>query len=131
MNKVVHIKAYFKPVGEVQTVKIPTGETKKGFFGGEKEVFEKQKQWIQTGYSDREIDGERLSQDIEAAVARLNREGYEVATIVPAISGQYYFKYEHKPGGVNHGGSGYGYGYGFSYTESVTIVGRRTSASSA
>lgn len=127
MNKVVYVKANFKPVGEVQTVKVPTGEMKKGFFGGEKPVTEKEKQWVQTGWSDREIDGERLARDIESAVAQLNREGYEVTTIVPTISGQYNFKYEHRPGGVNHGGSGYGYGYGYSFTEGVTIVGRRTS----
>ena len=41
VNKVVYINAYFKAVGKTVTVKVPTGETTKGFFGGEKPVYEK------------------------------------------------------------------------------------------
>ncbi len=36
MNKIVYVKAYFKPVGEEVTVKVPTGKIKQGFFGEKK-----------------------------------------------------------------------------------------------
>ncbi|WP_220347739.1 hypothetical protein [Alkalilimnicola ehrlichii] len=35
-NKVVFVKAQFKPVGEEVAVKVPTGEKKKGFLGAKK-----------------------------------------------------------------------------------------------
>ncbi|MBV8272950.1 MAG: hypothetical protein JO067_11840 [Cupriavidus sp.] len=125
MNKIVYVEAFFKPVGKEVTRKVPTGETTKGFLGFEKEVTKKVTEWQQTGYSNREIDGQRLSADIDVAVRQLNREGYEVVSVTPVISGAYDFKYEVKFGGVNHGGGGYGYGYGYSYTEGVTIIGKR------
>jgi len=34
MNKVVYVPAFFKPTGKEVTKKVPTGEKKKGFFGG-------------------------------------------------------------------------------------------------
>jgi len=86
------------------TREVPTGETKKGFLSFEKDVTKKVTKWEQTGYSNREIDGLRLSADIERAVQQLNREGYEVVSVTPVISGAYDFKYEVKFGGVNHGG---------------------------
>jgi len=61
----------------------------------------------------RQIDGERLRQDMQDAVAKLNNEGYEVVTVVPIESG-------HGEGdSYNH------YGYGYSYTEGVIIVTRK------
>jgi hypothetical protein len=119
------VEAFFKPVGKEVTVKVPTGETKTGFFGGEKEVMRKEQQWQQTGWSNREIDGRRLAKDIAAATEKLNSEGYEIVGIESVISGAYDYKYEVKFGGINHGGGGYGYGYGYSYTEGVTIVARK------
>lgn len=124
MNKVVYVNAHFKPAGKIRTVKVPTGEKKKGFFGGEKDVTRKEEQWEQTGWSDCEIDGERLAQDIEKAIANLNSQGYEVVSVTPLTSGAYNWAY--KTGGSSHAGWGYGYGYGFSYTEGVTVVAKKS-----
>jgi len=123
MNKVLYVSSSFKPIGKEVTKKIPTGEKKKGFFGGEKDVTRKVKEWEQTGYSDRWIDGEKLASDIAQAIAQLNEEGYEVVAVTPVTSGEYDYKYEAKS--FNQGGWGYGYGYGYSYTEGVTIIGRK------
>jgi hypothetical protein len=38
MNKVIYVKAFFKPVGKNVKVQVPTGEKKKGFLGREKDV---------------------------------------------------------------------------------------------
>jgi len=125
MNKIVYVEAKFKPVGKVKTVKVPTGEKKKGFFGGDKDVMTKEKRWEQTGWSDCEVDGGLLAEDLHAAIANLNDEGYEVVSVAPVTSGKYDYRWEEHRGGNSHGGSGYGYGYGFSYTEGFTIVGKR------
>jgi len=45
LNKVIYVQAFFKPIGKEVTKKVPTGEKKKGLFGGEKEVFKKVKEW--------------------------------------------------------------------------------------
>ena len=124
MNKVVYVNSYFKPLGKTKTVKVPTGEKTKGFFGGEKDVTRKEKQWEQTGWSDCQIDGERLAADIEKAIESLNAEGYELVSVSEAISGNYSWQTNngrHSGGG----GWGYGYGYGYSYTEGVTIVAKK------
>ena len=127
MNKVVHVPAYFAPVGENRTVKVPTGETKKGLFGGEKEVMKKEKQWVQTGYSDCEVDSERLADDLERSIADLNSSGYEVVSVTPVTSGSYEWKYNVSSGGTNGNGyGGYGYGYGYSYTNSLIVVAKKT-----
>lgn len=125
MNKVIYVPSFFKPVGKEVTKNVPTGEKKKGFFGGEKDVTTKVKEWQQTGYSDRWIDGERLANDIAEAVSTLNNEGYEVVSITPITSGEYNYEWAQQKGGHNWGGSGYGYGYGYSYTEGVTIVAKK------
>jgi hypothetical protein len=44
MNKTVFVKAYFKPIFEDVAVKVPTGETKTGLFGGQKNVTRTEKQ---------------------------------------------------------------------------------------
>ncbi|WP_323018033.1 hypothetical protein [Castellaniella sp.] len=136
-NKIVYIKAPFKPVGKNVTIKVPTGEKKKGFFGKEKDVLSKESRWEQTGWSDCEIDGEKLSEDLSTAIDSLNREGYEVVSILPIISGKYAYKYQAQ--GISSsqralgdtekvsGGASYGFGYGYSYTEGVSIVARRVS----
>lgn len=136
-NKVVYVKARFKPVGEDVTVKVPTGEKKKGFFGGEKDITRKETQWKQTGWSDCEIDGERLANDVANVVAQLNRDGYEVVSVLPVISGNYFYKYQAQ--GVTSqkrilseteavsGGASYGFGYGYSYTEGVSVIARKLS----
>ena len=127
MNKVVYVKAKFKPVGKEVTVKVPTGETKKGIFGGVKEVTVKEKEWQQTGWSDCEIDGERLSNDISSAVEKLNAEGFEVIAVQSVASGAYNYKWDKYSSSSNSGASTcYSYGYGYSYTEGVTIIAKKS-----
>ncbi|MEE9354473.1 MAG: hypothetical protein V3U75_02685 [Methylococcaceae bacterium] len=127
MNKVVYIKAYFRPVGKNKTVKVPTGEKKKGIFGGEKDVTKKESQWVETGSSDCQIDGEKLSIDIQKAIESLNSEGYEVSNILQITSGKHKHETKKDVGYSNtYGwGWGWGYGYGYSYTEGVTIIARK------
>ena len=134
-NKLVYISAHFKPVGKYVTVQVPTGETKKGFFGGEKAVYAEEKQWQQTGWSDCLVDGHRLSQDIAQAVDSLNRDGFEVVSVTPIMSGAYFYQYNAQ--GITSsprilrdtekvsGGGSYGFGYGFSFTEGVTLIAKK------
>lgn len=131
VEKIVYVKAYFLPVGKEVTVKVPTGETKKGIFGGDKEVTRKEKRWQQTGWSDCEIDGERLSTDLQHVVRSLNQDGYTVNSIVPITSGAYNYQYQAQ--GIRNsprilgnteaveGGASFGYGYGYSYTNSLLV----------
>ena len=128
LNKVVYVNAFFKPIGKNVTVKVPTGETKKGFFGADKEVVTKETQWKQTGWSDKEIDGQRLANDINSAIEQLNKEGYEVVTIDSIISGTYSYNWDRYGRASTHSGgadSCYSYGYGYSYTEGVTIIAKK------
>jgi hypothetical protein len=128
LNKVVYVNTFFKPVGKEVTVKVPTGETKKGFFGGEKEVVKKESQWKQTGWSDTQIDGQRLANDMNSAIEQLNKEGYEVVTIESITSGAYNYhwgKYASAGNGNNSPSTCYSYGYGYSYTEGVTIIAKK------
>ena len=122
LNKIIFVQAYFKPLYKKDTVKVPTGEIKKGLLGGEKQVTRKEKHMKQTGYSDCHIDAERLSQDVSMATESLNAEGYNVTAITPITSGEYDFSWSESLGGHQEGGSGYGYGYGYSYTTGVMIL---------
>jgi len=131
MEKIVYVKAYFCSVGKEVIVKVPTGETKKGLFGGDKEITRKEKQWKHTGYSDCKVDGKRLSEDLQIAINCLNDENYSVKSITPVISGSYNYKFQAQ--GITSsdrllretekvsGGASYGYGYGYSYTDSMII----------
>lgn len=126
MNKVVHVPAFFVPVGKNKTVKVATGETKKGFFGGEKDVFRKESQWEQTGWSDCRIDSERLANDLAEVIKGLNSEDYEVVSVTPITSGSYDWKYNVKSGGYQDSGyGGYGYGYGYSFTNSLIVTAKK------
>jgi len=119
MNKVIYVSSQFKAVGEDVTKEVPTGEKTSGFFGGEKEVTKEVTEWVQTGYSDRNIDGKRLSEDLSTAIEELNRDGYEVVSVTEATSGNYNWATQ----GINNGGLGYGYGY--SFTEGLIVVAKK------
>lgn len=98
-------------------------------FGGEKDVIENVVEWVQTGHSDCEIDGEALAKNISKAVSELNSEGYRVVQVTSVISGRYDWGKEagvHQEFGVE-GVYGMGYGYGYSYTEVVTIIAEKIS----
>ena len=127
MNKVVYVPAFFAPIGKNRTVKVPTGEKKKGIFGGEKDVTRKEDQWVQTGWSDCSVDSERLASDLAEAVSALNDEGYEVVSVTPVTSGAYDWKCQIQSGGYqNSGYGGYGYGYGYSFTDSLIVTARKS-----
>ena len=131
MDKVVYVKAYFRPIGKEVTVEVPTGETKKGLFGGEKQITRKEKQWKSTGWSDCDIDGERLTEDLQRTIDALNKEGYSIKSITSILSGAYNYRYEveditsspriFRDTEAVKGGASYGYGYGYSYTESLIV----------
>jgi hypothetical protein len=116
MNKVVFVQAYFVAIGKEQIVKVPTGEKKRGLLGGESDVTRDEKKWVQTGFSDRQIDTIRLTKDLEEKVVQLNKEGYEVVSVTQIISGDYSWKTQ----AMGQGGAGYG--YGFSYTDGLIVV---------
>ncbi|MDD1796338.1 hypothetical protein LRP50_24770 [Enterovibrio sp. ZSDZ42] len=135
MEKIVLVKCYFLPTGKEVTIKVPTGETKSGFFGGEKEIYRKETKWEQTGFSDSIIDSERLAEDLQASIDKLNADGFIVHSIVPLISGDYSYKYQAQ--GISSsnrllsetesvsGGASYGYGYGYSYTDSLLVIAKK------
>lgn len=116
-------------------MKVPTGETKTGLFGGQKDVTRTETQLQQTGWSDCEIDGQRLAEDVAKAVAGLNAEGYDAINISEITSGSY--RYEYNSQGITSsrrmlsetekvsGGGSYGYGYGYSFTEGVLSLARQ------
>ena len=121
MNNITKfIQAKFKPLGKEVTIKVPTGEYTSGLLGGKKEVTRKEKKWEQTGWSDEEIDGWQLQEDIQVEIEKLNSDGYEVISITPITSANY--NWEKGPQG-NIGG--FGYGYGYSYTEGMIIVAKK------
>jgi len=136
MNKVVLVKCFFRPIREEVTVKIPTGEKKKGFFGGEKEVYRREKKWQETGVSDCMVDSSRLASDLEVEIRKLNEDGYVVLSVTPIMSGSYDYDFnsESVSGGGGsftngdgynsdvRGGGSYGYGYGYSFTDSLIVV---------
>lgn len=126
MNKVIHIPAYFESIGKEKTIEVPTGEKKKGFFGGEKDVTRKETKWEQTGWSDSRIDSKRLAQDLSDAIDTLNKEGFEVVSVTPVTSGAYDWAYKVDTfKGVGEGGYAYGYGYGYSYTNSLIVTAKK------
>lgn len=124
MNKSVYVTSYFEPLYKEVTVKVPTGNTKRFF--GLINIDEKirQNKIVQDGWSDCQIDGKRLTDDINKAIQSLNDEGYEVVSITPITSGNWALKYEQNShtNGNGKGSYGYGYGYGYSYTEGVMLL---------
>ena len=118
MNKVVFVKAYFSPIGKNEVVKVPTGEKKKGFLGGESAVMKEEKKWVQTGFSDCIVDKDRLTKDLQEAVKLLNKDGWEVVSVTEVTSGNYSYKYYDGSTGS------FGYGYGYSYTDGLMVVAR-------
>ncbi len=128
MDKVVYIKAYFCPIGKEVNIKVSTGEKKKGLFGGEKDIKKNVKEWKQTGWSDTEIDGERLSEDLKNSIELLNNEGYLVKTVTPVISGAYNYRAQEVSSSARVFGDteavrgGASFGYGYSYTDSLIVI---------
>lgn len=129
MNKTIYVPCYFQPIYKEVTVKVSTGNTKRvlGFIDIEEKI--RRKEIVQEGWSDCEIDGERLNGDVARAIDELNSAGFEVISVTPVTSGNWRCKYD--PGSITNGNGkgGYGYGYGYSYTEGVLIIAKQTKAS--
>jgi hypothetical protein len=131
MIQTVFIPAHFKPITKDVIENIPTGETKKNWLGSEKVITEKVSTHKIVGWSDSEIDGEKLANDINIEINKLNNLNAKVISITPITSGRYNFQYNSQ--GITSskrifsetekvsGGGSYGYGYGYSFTEGVLI----------
>jgi len=122
MEKVVFVKAKFKQIGEMRVIKVPTGEKKKGIMGATTDIFREERQWVVTGTSNKEIDGESLAQDLQQAINALNKDGYTCVSVTQVLSGNY----DHKVGGGDNWGNGaHAYGYGYSFTDGMIVVARK------
>jgi len=136
MQKIVLVKSYFIQMIEEVTREVPTGVSRKGFFGKEKPEFRNETQLEEVGTSDSMVDSERLAVDLAAAVQNLNDEGYTVKSITPIVSGDYSFDF--KSDSVKsssrilretekvYGGASYGFGYGYSYTDSLIVLAEKS-----
>ncbi|WP_051303511.1 hypothetical protein [Psychromonas aquimarina] len=112
MDKIVLVPAYLGHELKSKTLKIPTGQL---HADGELSSTIEETIWLETKYqSDCQVDSKRLSQDLSDVVAQLNKEGFEVVSIVPVTSGS------HHASTVLDGG----FGYGFSYTDSLIVHAR-------
>ncbi len=131
--RTIFVQAFFKKLYKDRIFEVPTGETRRGFFGGEKPVMEKKTELIHVGFSDCEIDGGRLAGDVNEAIGNLAREGYEPLSVTPITSGNWVREFAELQiegstsygSGKITGSGGYGLGYGYSFTEGVLIVGRQ------
>ena len=132
MQKVVFVPAHGEPIYKERQVKVPTGETKKGWLGNEKEVTRTESRVELVGESDCKIDGKRLANDINEEIANLIKDGYSISTIQDITSGSYAYKYQSMhltseprlTGGTEavSGEGAFGYGYGFGYTSGVLLL---------
>lgn len=131
MIKTIFVPATFKELVKKTQIKQETGETKKNWLGQEKKVYKTIDSFEVAGYSDREIDGNKLSIDVNNEIEKWNSNGFKVVSITPIISGAYNYQYDNskitseerflgKTEKVRGGGS-YGFGFGYSYTEGVLI----------
>ncbi len=115
----VFVPAKPKAIGRDKKVKEGTGEFEKGFFGKKEKTVTKT-EFEQTGWSDKEIDGFQLQEDLQNALNDLNRDGFEVVTVTPITSGNYSWKT-----GPQGNIGGWGYGYGYSYTEGLLVTAKK------
>ena len=107
LNKTIFIQAFHKKLWKEEVTDVPTGEVRKGLFGREKPVLEKQTEHVHVGFSDSDIDGARLASDIQTAIEDLQKEGFELVSLTPVISG-------------NRSN-----GYGYSFTEGVIMISKK------
>lgn len=135
MLKTLFVQSDFRVRYGWKEVKVPTGEVKKILFGGEKEVTRKELKKVPVEKSICKVDGEKLAEDLSAAISSLEKDGYEIISITPIISGDFDYKYQSisidstaralRETEKISGSGGYGYGYGFSYTEGLLVVARK------
>ena len=132
MQKVIFVPAYGKPIYGEKKVKVRTGETKKGLFGGEKEITKTETRIYQTGESDCKIDGDRLARDVNEQIQLLTEDGYKISGMQDVTSGSYAYQFKEMRISSSQriigsteavsGNGGFGYGYGFGYTSGVLLL---------
>ncbi|WP_435522880.1 hypothetical protein [Chryseobacterium indoltheticum] len=93
MIKTIFIPAHFKPIIQNVADDVPTGETKKNWLGQEKQVTKRMVSPKIVGWSDSEVDGERLSVDVNNELEKLNSQNAKIISIVPISSGRYNYQY--------------------------------------
>lgn len=64
------------------------------------------------------IDGTKLAKSLEQAIEQLNKDGFEIVSVMPTTSG--FGSYAGDTGAFE-----YSYGYGYSYTEGIILVARK------
>jgi len=113
-NKVVYVKTHFKPIySKPGMLRSLLGKSQTG------SLIHPPKQLEQKGWSDCEVDGERLAKDISNIVEQLNKDGYEVLSISNIVSGAHQSDYS------TSDNSSYGLGYGYSFTEGVMVLAKK------
>ena len=124
MFKTVFVDAYHSQEYKQETYEEPTGEVKTGLLGRQVEVKEKKTRWVPTGnYSDRRIDGGRLANDLETALAQLDADGYDVVAVTPVTSGRYGWQEYSRSA---HTAANTAVSWGFSVTEGFMITARKS-----
>ena len=113
LNKTIFIQAFHKKLWKEEVTDVPTGEVRKGLFGREKPVQEKQTEHVHVGFSDCEIDGSRLASDVQSAIEQFQAEGFELVSLAPVLSG-------------NRAN-----GYGYSFTEGFIMISQKEELSRA
>jgi hypothetical protein len=123
MIKTVFIASHSPRRTKEITQKIATGETRKGLFGGEKQVFKKAKVHVETDeMADHMVDGARLAHDIEMAATALVSEGYEIISTMPIIGGRYSWQ---KYGASIGSSADTAVSWGYSKTDGVIITAKK------
>lgn len=113
-TKVVFVASYFRPLYKKPGfLKAVLGSSHPGTALKTPEGYE------QKGWSDCQIDGERLADDLNKAISKLEGEGFEVVSVTNITSGSYNSDFS------SQDKSSYGWGYGFSYSEGVLITAKR------
>ncbi|MCW2462414.1 hypothetical protein [Elizabethkingia anophelis] len=93
MLKTIFIPAHFKPIIEDVAENVPTGETKKNWLGSEKQITKKTVSQKIVGWSNSEIDGERLSAGINNEIKKWSSQNIKIISISPITSGHYNYQY--------------------------------------
>lgn len=116
MNKVVFIKAHGRPIGTYKRIEAPTNSTRRNLLGLRRPIKRTVERWVHKGYSESEIDADRLVRDMQTAIEALNQDGFEVTSVTPVISGRAVAG--KRPAAKK------AQDHGFSYTEGMIIIAR-------
>lgn len=124
MIKTLWIQAKWQKKGRWDEYEEPTGEIKKGIFGGEKPVMVKKKRWVETNEnSDRWIDGKKLAEDMQATMNSLEQEGFEIIGLSEVLSGNY--SWTEYASGLGNSAVSTCASWGFSTTEGIIITAKK------